>query len=70
MSLICIYKTKTASIGSLIGIVFSFIPFIVLIILNVYEIEYLIYYLISISVILVRHKENINRLINKNERSF
>ena len=70
MSLICIYKTTTASIGSLIGIVFSFIPFIVLIILNVYEIEYLIYYLISISVILVRHKENINRLINNNERSF
>ncbi len=70
MSLIFIYKTKTASIGSLIGIVFSFIPFVVLIILNIYEIEYLIYYLVSISVILVRHKENINRLINNNERSF
>ena len=70
MSLIFIYKTKTASIGSLIGIVFSFIPFVVLIILNIYEIEYLIYYLVSISVILIRHKENINRLINNNERSF
>ena len=36
MSLIFIYKTKTASIGSLIGVIFSFVPFIVLIILNIY----------------------------------
>ncbi len=70
ISLALIIKTRTASIGSLVGSIFSFIPFITLIILGIYELEYLLYYLISMLIIIIRHKENINRLINNNERKF
>ena len=70
ISLILIIKTRTASIGSLVGSIFSFIPFIILIILGIYELEYLLYYFISMLIIIIRHKENIYRLINNNERKF
>ncbi len=70
LSLFLIYKTKTASIGSLVGSISSFIPFIIFIVLGIYEIEYLVYYFTTMVIILFRHKENIKRLINNNERKF
>ena len=70
ISLFLIKKTKTASIGSLSGAIISFIPFISLIIIGEYHIEYLVFYLGGITIIIIRHKENIKRLINNNERKF
>lgn len=70
LSLFLIYKTKTASIGSLVGAISSFIPFIIFIVLGIYDIEYLVYYFTTMAIILIRHKENIKRLINNNERKF
>jgi glycerol-3-phosphate acyltransferase PlsY len=70
LSLFLIYKTKTASIGSLVGSISSFIPFIIFIVLGIYDIEYLVYYFTTMVIILIRHKENIKRLINNNERKF
>lgn len=70
LSLFLIYKTKTASIGSLVGSISSFIPFIIFIVLGIYDIEYLVYYFTTMAIILIRHKENIKRLINNNERKF
>ena len=70
LSLFLIYKTKTASIGSLVGSISSFIPFIIFIVLGIYDIEYLVYYFTTMAIILIRHKENIKRLINHNERKF
>ena len=70
ISLFLIKKTKTASIGSLSGAIISFIPFIRLIIIGEYHIEYLVFYLGGITIIIIRHKENIKRLINNNERKF
>ena len=69
ISLFLIKKTKTASIGSLSGALISSIPFISLIIIGEYHIEYLVFYLGGITII-IRHKENIKRLINNNERKF
>jgi len=70
ISLLLIKKTKTASIGSLSGALISFIPFISLIIIGVYPMEYLVFYLGAIIIIIIRHKENIKKLINNNERKF
>jgi len=70
ISLLLIKKTKTASIGSLSGVLISFIPFISLIIIGVYQLEYLIFYLGLITIIIIRHKENIKKIINNNERKF
>ena len=70
ISLLLIKRTKTASIGSLSGAIISFIPFISLIIMGEYPMEYLVFYLGGISTIIIRHKENIKRLINNNERKF
>ena len=70
LSLFLIYKTKTASIGSLVGSISSFIPFIIFIVLGIYDIEYLVYYFTTMVIILIRHKENIKRLINNNEKKF
>ena len=70
ISLLLIKKTKTASIGSLSGALMSFIPFISLIIMGVYQLEYLIFYLGAVTIIIIRHKENIKKLINNNERKF
>jgi len=70
ISLLLIKKTKTASIGSLSGALLSFIPFISLIIMGVYQLEYLIFYLGALTIITIRHKENIKRLINNDERKF
>ena len=49
---------------------FSFIPFISLIIMGEYHMEYLVFYLGGMAIIIIRHKENIKRLINNNERKF
>ena len=70
ISLLLIKKTKTASIGSLSGALISFIPFISLIIMGKYHMEYLIFYLGGLTIITIRHKENIKRLINNDERKF
>lgn len=70
ISLLLIKKTKTASIGSLSGAIISFIPFISLIIMGKYHMEYLVFYLGGMAIIIIRHKENIKRLINNNERKF
>ena len=70
ISLLLIKKTKTASIGSLSGVLISFIPFISLIVIGVYHLEYLIFYLGGLTIIIIRHKENIKRLINNDERKF
>ena len=70
ISLFLIKKTKTASIGSLSGAIISFIPFISLIIMGEYHMEYLVFYLGGMAIIIIRHKENIKRLINNNERKF
>ena len=70
ISLLLIKKTKTASIGSLSGVLISFIPFISLIIIGIYQWEYLIFYLGGLTIIIIRHKENIKRLIHNNERKF
>ena len=70
ISLLLIKKTKTASIGSLSGALISFIPFISLTIIGVYQIEYLVFYFGAITIIIIRHKENIKKLINNNERKF
>jgi len=70
ISLLLIKKTKTASIGSLSGALISFIPFISLIIMGTYHMEYLIFYFGGLAIIIIRHKENIKRLINNDERKF
>ncbi|MAM27219.1 MAG: acyl-phosphate glycerol 3-phosphate acyltransferase [Chloroflexi bacterium] len=70
ISLFLIKKTKTASIGSLSGVLISFVPFISLIIIGIYQWEYLIFYLGGLTIIIIRHKENIKRLIHNNERKF
>ena len=59
-----------ALLRSLSGAIISFIPFISLIIIGEYHIEYLVFYLGGITIIIIRHKENIKRLINNNERKF
>ena len=70
ISLLLIKKTKTASIGSLSGALISFIPFISFIIMGTYHMEYLIFYFGGLAIIIIRHKENIKRLINNDERKF
>ena len=70
ISLLLIKKTKTASIGSLSVALISFIPFISLIIMGTYHMEYLIFYFGGLAIIIIRHKENIKRLINNDERKF
>jgi len=70
ISLLLIRKTKTASIGSLSGALISFIPFISLIIMGTYHMEYLIFYFGGLAILIIRHKENIKRLINNDERKF
>jgi acyl phosphate:glycerol-3-phosphate acyltransferase len=62
--------TRYASFGSILGVVATYIILIPLIIMNRFPLEYLIYAFIGGIVIIVMHRDNINRLITGTERKI
>jgi len=60
--------TRFASLGSIAGVVGTYAILIPLTILNGFPIEYLIYSIVGICIILFMHKDNIVRLFNNKER--
>jgi glycerol-3-phosphate acyltransferase PlsY len=62
--------TRYASFGSILGVVATYLILIPLIIMNRFPLEYLIYAFIGGIVIIVMHRDNINRLITGTERKI
>lgn len=60
--------TKYVSLGSIMGAVGTYVIMVPLIVLNGFPIAYLIYTLTGAIVIIVMHKDNINRLLQGTER--
>ncbi len=62
--------TKYASFGSILGTVAVYIILVPLTIIYKYPLEYLVYALIGGLVIIVMHRDNINRLVSGTERKL
>jgi glycerol-3-phosphate acyltransferase PlsY len=70
------FRTKYMSLGSIIGVVFSFILLAVLCVLDINiwasypAIEYVLYAMICAIFIFVQHRDNVTRLVNGRERQL
>lgn len=62
--------TRYASIGSILGVVTAYIILIPLTIVYKFPLEYLVYAFIGGMVIIVMHRDNINRLVSGKERKI
>ncbi len=62
--------TRYASFGSILGVVASYIILVPLTIIYKFPLEYLVYALIGGLVIIVMHRDNINRLVAGTERKI
>ncbi len=62
--------TRYASFGSLLGVIISYVVLVPLTIVYKFPLEYLGYALVGTLVIIVMHKDNINRLITGTERKL
>jgi acyl phosphate:glycerol-3-phosphate acyltransferase len=62
--------TRYASFGSILGVIASYIILIPLTLMNRFPLEYLVYAFIGGIVIIVMHRDNINRLIAGTERKI
>ena len=62
--------TRYASFGSILGVVATYVILIPLTLMNRFPLEYLIYAFIGGIVIIVMHRDNINRLIAGTERKL
>ena len=62
--------TRYASFGSILGVVVSYLVLIPLTIIYKFPLEYLAYSLIGGLVIIIMHKDNINRLVAGTERKL
>lgn len=62
--------TKFASLGSIAAAVSTYIILALLVIMNKFPIEYLVYALIGTIIIIIMHRDNIRRLISGKERKL
>ena len=62
--------TKFASLGSIAAAVGTYIILALLVIMNKFPIEYLVYALIGTIIIIVMHRDNIRRLVSGKERKL
>jgi len=62
--------TRYASFGSILGVVATYVILIPLTVMDRFPLEYLIYALIGGIVIIVMHRDNINRLVSGTERKI
>ena len=62
--------TKFASLGSIAAAVSTYIILALLVIMNRFPIEYLVYALIGTIIIIVMHRDNIRRLLSGKERKL
>ena len=62
--------TKFASLGSIAAAVSTYIILALLVIMNKFPIEYLVYALIGTIIIIVMHRDNIRRLLSGKERKL
>lgn len=62
--------TRYASFGSILGVVASYIILVPLTVIYKFPLEYLVYALVGSLVIIVMHRDNINRLISGTERKI
>lgn len=62
--------TRYASIGSIVGIISAYAIIVPFIILNKWPIEYLIYTLAGTVIVIIMHRDSINRLISGKERKL
>ena len=62
--------TKFASLGSIAAAVSTYIILALLVIMNRFPIEYLVYALIGTIIIIVMHRDNIKRLLSGKERKL
>ena len=62
--------TKFASLGSIAAAVGTYIILALLVIMNRFPIEYLVYALIGTIIIIVMHRDNIRRLVSGKERKL
>ena len=62
--------TRYVSLGSILGVVTSYLVLIPLTIFYQFPLEYLVYSLIGGMVIIIMHRDNINRLIKGKERKL
>jgi acyl phosphate:glycerol-3-phosphate acyltransferase len=62
--------TRYASVGSIVGVVTAYVILVPLTIIYKFPLEYLVYALIGCLVIVVMHRDNINRLVAGTERKI
>lgn len=62
--------TKYASMASIIGVVTAYVILIPMTVIYKFPLEYLVYTLIGCLVIIIMHKDNINRLVSGTERKI
>jgi acyl phosphate:glycerol-3-phosphate acyltransferase len=62
--------TRYASFGSLLGVIISYVVLVPLTIIYKFPLEYLGYALVGTLVIIIMHKDNINRLVTGTERKL
>ena len=62
--------TKFASLGSIAAAVSTYIVLALLVIMNKFPIEYLVYALIGTIIIIIMHRDNIRRLMSGKERKL
>lgn len=68
--IITAFLTRYVSLGSIIGVVSSYVILVPLTIINGFPVEYLVYALIGAIFIIVVHRDNIIRLISGKERKL
>jgi glycerol-3-phosphate acyltransferase PlsY len=62
--------TRYASFGSILGVVAAYVILVPLTIIYKFPLEYLGYALVGSLVIIVMHRDNINRLVSGTERKI
>jgi acyl phosphate:glycerol-3-phosphate acyltransferase len=62
--------TRYASVGSIVGVVTAYVILVPLTVIYKFPLEYLVYALIGCLVIIVMHRDNINRLVAGTERKI